>query len=46
MTGGIDDRNDIGLPPGDRPADRGGGSHALELFKTKIGLRFDAGPEA
>jgi hypothetical protein len=28
-----------------RPSDRGGGpARALEVFKTKMGLRFDAGP--
>ena len=46
ITGGINDRNDIGLPPAIARQIEAVDAHALEVFKTKMGLRFDAGPEA
>jgi quercetin dioxygenase-like cupin family protein len=46
ITGGINDRNDIGLPPAIARQIEAVDPHALEVFKTKMGLRFDAGPEA
>lgn len=46
ITGGINDRNDIGLPPAIARRIEAVDPHALEVFKTKMGLRFDAGPEA
>jgi quercetin dioxygenase-like cupin family protein len=45
ITGGINDRNDIGLPPAIARQIEAVDPHALEVFKTKMGLRFDAGPE-
>jgi len=45
-TGGINDRNDIGLPPAIARRIEALDPHALEVFKSKMGLRFDAGPEA
>jgi quercetin dioxygenase-like cupin family protein len=45
ITGGINDRNDIGLPPAVARQIEAVDAHALEVFKTKLGLRFDAGPE-
>jgi quercetin dioxygenase-like cupin family protein len=45
ITGGINDRNDIGLPPAIAKQIEAVDPHALEVFKTKMGLRFDAGPE-
>jgi quercetin dioxygenase-like cupin family protein len=43
ITGGINDRNDIGLPPAIARQIEAVDPHALEVFKTKMGLRFDAG---
>ena len=45
ITGGINDRNDIGLPPAIARQIEAVDPNALEVFKTKMGLRFDAGPE-
>ena len=45
ITGGINDRNDIGLPPAVARQIEAVDPHALEVFTTKLGLRFDAGPE-
>jgi len=45
ITGGINDRNDIGLPPAIAKQIQAVDPNALEVFKTKMGLRFDAGPE-
>jgi quercetin dioxygenase-like cupin family protein len=45
ITGGINDRNDIGLPPAVAKQIEAVDPNALEVFKTKMGLRFDAGPE-
>ena len=45
ITGGINDRNDIGLPPAIAKQIEAVDPNALEVFKTKMGLRFDAGPE-
>jgi len=45
ITGGINDRNDIGLPPAIAKQIEAVDPQALEVFKTKMGLRFDAGPE-
>jgi hypothetical protein len=46
ITGGINDRNDIGLPPAVARQIEAVDPLALEVFKTKMGLRFDAGPAA
>jgi quercetin dioxygenase-like cupin family protein len=43
ITGGINDRNDIGLPPAIAKQIEAVDPHALEVFKSKMGLRFDAG---
>ena len=43
ITGGINDRNDIGLPPAIAKQIAAIDPNALEVFKTKMGLRFDAG---
>jgi len=43
ITGGINDRNDIGLPPAIARQIEAVDPHALEVFKTTMGLRFDAG---
>lgn len=43
ITGGINDRNDIGLPPSVAKQIAAVDANALEVFKTKLGLRFDAG---
>jgi hypothetical protein len=45
ITGGINDRNDIGLPPAIAKQIEAVDPHALEVFNTEMGLRFDAGPE-
>ena len=42
ITGGINDRNDIGLPPAVAKQIEAVDPNALEVFKTKMGLRFDA----
>jgi quercetin dioxygenase-like cupin family protein len=42
ITGGINDRNDIGLPPAIAKQIEAVDPNALEVFKTKMGLRFDA----
>jgi hypothetical protein len=43
ITGGINDRNDIGLPPAIAKQIAAIDPNALDVFKTKMGLRFDAG---
>ena len=45
ITGGINDRDDIGLPPAIAKQIAAVDPHALEVFQTRMGLRFDAGPE-
>jgi hypothetical protein len=45
ITRGINDRNDIGLPPAIARQIEAVDPNALEMFKTKMGLRFDAGLE-
>lgn len=44
ITGGINDRDDIGLPPAIAKQIAAIDPHALEVFQTKMGLKFDAGP--
>lgn len=43
ITGGINDRDDIALPPAIARQIEAVDPNALEVFKTKMGLRFDAG---
>lgn len=45
ITGGINDRDDIGLPPAIAKQIAAIDPRALEVFQTRMGLRFDAGPE-
>ena len=45
ITGGVNDRDDIGLPPAIAKQIAAVDPQALEVFQTKMGLRFDAGPE-